>query len=169
MQYELRRYRRSKCIRISVRSTGILVTAPKWVSQREIDAFVASREAWIQKHATTIIRKQLSSEEKEQLRELTRNRVWEMIDRVNKIYRHNFERVFIRDTFSRWGSCSESGNLNFSLRAGLLPDDLLEYLVAHELSHLKEMNHSERFWRLVERAIPDYRVRRCRLKQWTDD
>ncbi len=167
--YELRTYRRSRCIRISIRPQGVLVTAPQWISQKEIKRFVESRSEWIAQHAFKIQEPQRSSRELESLRERTRDRVWDMLERVNAVYRHDFQRVFIRDTISRWGSCSESGNLNFSARAGLLPEHLLEYLIAHELSHLKEMNHSERFWALVSRAVPDYRKRRRELRAWKEN
>jgi predicted metal-dependent hydrolase len=60
----------------------------------------------------------------------------------------------VRDTKSRWGSCSARGNLNFSWRLILAPAFVLEYLAAHEVAHLKEMNHSPRFWRLVHGVCP---------------
>lgn len=63
-------------------------------------------------------------------------------------------RITVRDTRSRWGSCSGAGRLNFSWRLILAPDPVLDYVVAHEVAHLKEMNHSPRFWQLVARLTP---------------
>lgn len=63
--------------------------------------------------------------------------------------------ITLRDTTSRWGSCSSSGALNFSWRIILAPPDVLDYLAAHEVAHLREMNHSDRFWALVEGVCPD--------------
>lgn len=63
-------------------------------------------------------------------------------------------RITVRDTKSRWGSCSAQGNLNFSWRLVLAPAFVLDYLAAHEVAHLKEMNHSPRFWRLVYGVCP---------------
>jgi predicted metal-dependent hydrolase len=60
----------------------------------------------------------------------------------------------VRDTKSRWGSCSASGCLNFSWRLILAPPFVLDYLAAHEVAHLKEMNHSQRFWRTVHKLCP---------------
>lgn len=168
VSYEIRKYARSRCIRISIRPQGVLVTAPKRTAVRDIKKFVESRSAWIVEHFTHIQEKKRSPRETERLRAMTRERVWEMLEYVNARYQYNFERVFIRDVVSRWGSCSSSGNLNFSIRAGLLSDSLLEYLVAHELCHLKEMNHSSRFWDLVAREIPDYRSRRRALNHWRE-
>jgi predicted metal-dependent hydrolase len=73
-------------------------------------------------------------------------------------------RVSVRDQSSRWGSCSTTGNLSYSWRLILAPDFVLDYLAAHEVAHLIEMNHSRRFWRLVERICPDS----GRAKAWLD-
>lgn len=73
-------------------------------------------------------------------------------------------RVGVRDTKSRWGSCSASGNLSFSWRLILAPEEVVDYVVAHEVAHLAEMNHGRRFWRLVERLAPGY----ARPRAWLD-
>ena len=65
------------------------------------------------------------------------------------------KRITIRDTTSRWGSCSSTRTLSFSWRLILAPPSVLEYVVAHEVAHLRELNHSPRFWRLVELLVPD--------------
>jgi hypothetical protein len=64
-------------------------------------------------------------------------------------------RIGVRDPNSRWGSCSSAGNLSFSWRLVMAPDAVIDYVVAHEVAHLAEMNHSARFWRLVETLAPD--------------
>ena len=74
------------------------------------------------------------------------------------------KRVSVRDQSSRWGSCSNTGVLSFSWRLILAPPYVLDYLAAHEVAHLVELNHSARFWRLVERVYPDYE----RAKIWLD-
>jgi len=71
-------------------------------------------------------------------------------------------RVAVRDQASRWGSCSTTGVLSFSWRLILAPGFVLDYLAAHEVAHLVEMNHSARFWRLVQRLCPDHE----RAKVW---
>ena len=75
-----------------------------------------------------------------------------------------FRRVSVRDQSSRWGSCSTTGVLSFSWRLILAPRHVLDYLAAHEVAHLIEMNHSTRFWRLVLRMCPDAH----RAKVWLD-
>ncbi len=74
------------------------------------------------------------------------------------------KRISIRDQSSRWGSCSNTGVLSFSWRLILAPPDVLDYLAAHEVAHLVELNHSARFWRLVERIYPDFE----RAKVWLE-
>jgi predicted metal-dependent hydrolase len=70
----------------------------------------------------------------------------------------------VRDQSSRWGSCSTTGVLSFSWRLILAPRYVLEYLAAHEVAHLIEMNHSARFWQVVNRLVPDH----ARAKAWLD-
>jgi predicted metal-dependent hydrolase len=70
------------------------------------------------------------------------------------------KRIQIRDQRSRWGSCSTRGTLSFNWRLVLAPFDVLDYVVVHELCHLREPNHSRRFWRLVEQRRPEWRAQR---------
>lgn len=74
------------------------------------------------------------------------------------------KRVTIKDQRSLWGSCSEAGNLNFNWRVVLAPPEVLDYLVIHELAHLREMNHSSRFWAHVSEHCADYKARRKWLR-----
>ena len=73
-------------------------------------------------------------------------------------------KISIRDTRSRWGSCSRAGNLNFSWRLILAPEPILDYVVAHEVAHLRELNHSDRFWAVVSDLCPDHKRARRWLK-----
>ncbi len=77
----------------------------------------------------------------------------------------SFSRIAIKDTRSRWGSCSSSGTLSYSWRVILAPDGVLDYLAAHEVSHLREMNHSQRFWAHVNTLRPDYREQQDWLRE----
>ncbi|HEX5008112.1 MAG TPA: SprT family zinc-dependent metalloprotease [Hyphomonadaceae bacterium] len=73
--------------------------------------------------------------------------------------------IAIKDTRSRWGSCSSDGRLNFSWRLVCAPPFALDYVAAHEVAHLREMNHSQRFWRQVERCVPDWR----KARRWLEE
>ncbi len=74
------------------------------------------------------------------------------------------QRITLRDTTTRWGSCSSSGALNFSWRLIMAPPHVLDYLAAHEVAHLKHMNHSNAFWRVTESLVPDYAIAEAWLK-----
>lgn len=76
-----------------------------------------------------------------------------------------FGKVRVGDQRSRWGSCSSRGTVSLNWRLGMVPPEVLDYLVVHELAHLKEMNHSPRFWALVERHCPDYRTHEKWIRQ----
>ena len=86
-------------------------------------------------------------------------------------YTHRYDfgkqvnRIVIKDQKSRWGSCSNKCNLNFNFRLILAPDEILDYVVVHELCHLLHMNHSAEFWRAVERIRPNYEAERDWLRQ----
>lgn len=83
----------------------------------------------------------------------------------NTFYNFKYNKVTIRNQFSRWGSCSRKGNLNFNFRIALLPPELADYIIVHELCHLGEFNHSRKFWELVEKTVPGWREARGRLKK----
>jgi predicted metal-dependent hydrolase len=73
--------------------------------------------------------------------------------------------VRIKDMKSRWGSCSSKKNLSFNLKLIYFKPKVIEYVIVHELCHLKEMNHSREFWKLVENIIPNYKIYRNELKK----
>jgi len=97
-------------------------------------------------------------------KEKARVLVMERLAEFNKIYGLAPNRIAIRNTKSRWGSCSKKGNLNFNYRIVFLPPKLADYLVVHELCHIQEFNHSQKFWDLVAVAVPDYKKLRKELR-----
>ena len=85
-----------------------------------------------------------------------------------KHFNQNVTNVFFKQNKSNWGSCSKAGNINISTRLLFAPDDVLEYVCIHELAHLIEPNHSVRFWRIVEKVMPDYKQKEQWLKENKD-
>lgn len=87
------------------------------------------------------------------------------VKEISKQFNFEFRRISIKDTSSRWGSCSSQKNLNFNWRLAFAPVKVLDYVVVHELSHTVEMNHSSRFWDLVAKVMPDYKLSEVWLKR----
>jgi len=98
------------------------------------------------------------------LRLVAREQLAEACGRHAVALGRNHGRLTLRDTRSRWGSCSDQGNLMFSWRLAMAPPAVLDYVAAHEVAHLVEMNHSPAFWALVEQLRPDYRDLRTWLR-----
>ncbi|MFH1536961.1 MAG: M48 family metallopeptidase [Patescibacteria group bacterium] len=97
-------------------------------------------------------------------KEQARFLIEERLNYFNQFYNHEFCRVSIRNQKTRWGSCSSKGNLNFNYRILFLPRDTADYIIVHELCHLKEMNHSKNFWILVSQTFPNYKYIRKNLR-----
>lgn len=94
-----------------------------------------------------------------------KKKIEEGVDKINTNRQFKFNRIAIKDNRSNWGSCSTKGNLNFNWRLLFAPKAVLEYVIIHELCHLKEHNHSASFWDLVKNYCPDYKVYKNWLKQ----
>lgn len=99
------------------------------------------------------------------LQQLARDRLAAAADRHAALLGRPYRRLVLRDTRSRWGSCSSAGVLMFSWRLVMAPPFVLDYVAAHEVAHLAEMNHSPRFWAVVAQLLPEYRPAQEWLRQ----
>lgn len=90
------------------------------------------------------------------LRSSARNALYSHTELLKQKYGFEYQNIRIKDTKSRWGSCSVKGNLNYSWRLIMAPDSVLKYVVVHETAHLEKMNHSDAFWKIVFDRCPDY-------------
>ena len=167
MDYEVA-YSQRKRLSIHIKTDGgILVKAPLWMSRAEVEKVVESHRGWIENHLPKepVSSPKLTAEE---IRDLAQRAVEDIPQRVSHfapLVGVSYGRITIRNQRSRWGSCSGKGNLNFNCLLMLCPEDVIDYVVVHELCHRKEMNHSPAFWAEVERVLPDYKAR----KQWLKD
>lgn len=98
-------------------------------------------------------------------KETARALILERVHKINSHYQLPIGRIAIRAQKSRWGSCSRKGNLNFNYKLIFLAPDLQDYIIVHEICHIKEFNHGAGFWKLVAEMAPDYRERRGRLRK----
>ena len=99
------------------------------------------------------------------LKVLARERLWEASTRHSDRLGRPFARLTLRDTRSRWGSCTHDGGLMYSWRLIMAPPEVLDYVAAHEVAHLAEMNHSPAFWDVVGDLMPEYRRHRHWLRK----
>jgi len=166
--YTIRKNRNAKRLRISINMNNeVTVTIPRFATARDANKFVHEKADWIR---SRISRKTLpgSDASYQAKKEAARALATEITEQYNKIYGFHYKRIAIRNQKTRWGSCSSKSNLNFNFRIIFLPRHLAEYVVVHELCHLKEMNHSSRFWAQVAKTIPNHKDLRKELRTLKD-
>lgn len=173
MEYELIKSRR-KSISIKITEDGrIVVHAPSFMTKREVEKFLISKSDWIENTLKKVEKKQerlagidkLSEKEIKTLKNEARKEFTMLCDEYCRIMGLSYNKIAIRTQKSRWGSCSRDKNLNFNALLMLAPEGARRYVVVHELCHLREMNHSTRFWALVEQYCPNWKKERRWLKQ----
>ena len=151
---------------LEVRDGKVTVRVPERLPEREAERFVAKHTEWI-------IKKLNEDKERQKMKaacqipapqELTQNQIEQMkleFETKTKKYAAQmnvtYGRITIRNQQTRWGSCSSKGNLNFNCLLMLMPPEVIDYVVVHELCHRKQMNHSKAFWKEVEKILPNYK------------
>ena len=146
---------------------SVTVRAPRYASSRELDRILREKEPWIRKQIE-LIREQKAKYEAEEPLYLTNAQIRELADSAleyipkraeyfSKLIGVDYGRITIRNQKTRWGSCSSKGNLNFNCLLMLAPSEVIDAIVVHELCHLKQMNHSKKFYDEVLRVFPEYR------------
>ena len=166
-----------KTLAIEIRpDMRVVVRAPEKIPQNEIMKFVEEKQNWIKKHLVQMyfkaeeIKKQkkepaLTNADIEKLCQKALSVIPDKVKYYAEIMGVTYGRITIRNQKTRWGRCSSKGNLNFNCLLMLMPDKVLDYVVVHELCHLKQMNHSKKFWKEVERYMPDYK----NYKKWLNE
>ena len=168
--YELLRVRRrSMSLKVELDGT-ITVRAPFRTPPETADWFVESHRDWIEvrlRAGEQILAVRPSYTETERLegKKRAENVLIERCCYYAGLMGDSYGSITVREQKTRWGSCSAKGNLNFNWKLVLMPEEILEYVVVHELAHRLQMNHSTEFWDEVEKILPDYRKRRQWLKE----
>ena len=181
------RHPRARRYLIRVTEDGtVRVTVPRWGSKREAAAFAARERAWIEKQLRARAEHELSDRERRTTngqsggandeRRLAADERRALIDRAKKelpprlmelAAQHGLTvaRISIRDQRWRWGSCSSQGHICLNWRLVTMPAEVRDYVLIHELLHLKRMDHSPKFWKLVAEACPGYQSARRWLRE----
>ncbi len=163
IKYTVRKSNRAKRMRIAVYcDTRVVVTVPRVFEEGKIAKFIDEKAWWIIKKIKYFSRFKYVIPNKNNRMNYLEHRLEalkiarEKVAHYNRFYNFNVNKISIKNQSTRWGSCSMSGNLNFNYKIVLLPERLANYIIIHELCHLKEFNHSARFWSLVAKLAPDY-------------
>ena len=143
----------------------VIVKIPLGMSSEVAVNFINEKKEWIKKQISKVEKQKkiaaglgiLSDCEIRKLKKKARNIIQQRVEHYAGISGINYNRIFIRLQKTRWGSCSRDGNLNFNCLLVLMPLEILDSVVVHELCHRKHMNHSKQFYAEVEKIFPDYR------------
>ena len=145
------------------------LTVPSWTSRAEVERVLAEQRPWLEKQRRKQVprlglerRRVSESEARIGARELVSALAEEEAQRLGVAYR----RIRIGDQRTIWGSCSSGGTLSFNWRLVLAPLEVLDYVIVHELCHLRVPNHSQSFWTLVEASRPHWREQRKWLREY---
>ena len=159
----IRQNRKTLSLKVD-RNGEIIVKAPRYVFQKTIDSFIEKNTSWIEKQRKS---KQNSLLDPNQVTEYKREARDIIVPRVAEFaqkYGFTYNSVKITSAMTRWGSCTSKRNLNFTYRLALAPDEVRDYVIVHELCHLRQMNHSKKFWKEVASIMPDYKIQEKWLK-----
>lgn len=167
------RHPRARRYLIRVTDDGtVRVTIPRRGSQREAAAFAAREQAWIEEQLRARRTKNGALDSNDGRQKVDRALIVrarrELPPRLLELaLRHGLtvSRISIRNQRWRWGSCSRSGHICLNWRLVTMPDDVRDYVLIHELMHLKRMDHSPKFWKLVAEACPAYKDARAWLRK----
>lgn len=170
----IKKRRQAKGLRLRVQDNGrVTLTVPRFFSLKAAKQFLLTKQEWIvaaRKRMESVPARLLNQgddAEYQVYKEQARERIQERVVYFQKHYGVAGSGLSIRNQRSRFGSCSSRGHLSFNYRLIFLPPTLFDYVVVHEVCHLRELNHSPKFWSLVAETIPDYQVKKRELQAFS--
>jgi len=167
--HRLVRTRRKSLALVITEDAQLVIRAPRRLPQSYIDRFIEQKRRWIEKKIAEISSRPkvlpLSHEQEQAYRELAAVIIPARVKYYSELTGLYPKKVKISNARKRWGSCGAKGTINIAWRLILFPQEVIDYVVVHELVHLVEHNHSRRFWHRVGQILPDYRVHKQRLRE----
>lgn len=158
---------RAKYIRISVKSSlDITVTVPLGTSLNKAKAFVAIKRDWIKKHQSELRNAEKSYNSRMIDRKKAKSTIQKRLHELSSKHNLPYNSVMIRNQKTRWGSCSYKNNISLNIKLAMLPDELADYVVLHELVHTKIKNHSKNFWNKLDSIVVNAKKKNIQLKQY---
>lgn len=172
ISYTVKESVRAKRIRIAVYCDGtVVITSPKNTLEDTIQKYLHLKSSWIIQKLSLFSRIEVCpdiaifSEEHFLLhKDKALNLVIEKVEGFSKKYGFDPNKLSVKKLKTKWGSCSIKKNLNFNYKVLFLSEELQNYIIVHELCHLKQMDHSKKFWRYVNDVIPEYKLIGSKLK-----
>jgi hypothetical protein len=159
------RHRRARRYLLRVDPDGrVRVTIPRGGSKREADAFVQRHTDWVARQRARLTPSALGADERRALRERARTELPARLLELAALHGMTVTGVSIRNQRTRWGSCGRDGNISLNWRLVLMPPAVRDYVLIHELMHLRRLDHSPAYWKLVAAACPEYRDARHWLR-----
>jgi predicted metal-dependent hydrolase len=169
---EFVRHPRARRYVIRVRPDGtVRVTVPRWGSRREAELFAQQQSVWIERQRRRVAARDTtaapaySDEELRALKIRAKKELPEALLRLAALHGLTVSRVSVRNQRGRWGSCSRKGHICLNWRLLMMPEPVRDYVLIHELMHLRRLDHSRAFWKLVDDACPGYEEARKWLRQ----
>ena len=164
-----------KTLAVQIRADGtVIARAPLRMPKDRILCFLSEKASWIRMQQGRMQEREnmrqkarihLDAAQEKELRERAKSVLAQRTAYFARQIGVTYGRITVRDQKTRWGSCSQTGNLNFNFRLILAPSEVLDYVVVHELCHRRQMNHSTQFWQEVAQVLPDYRKRKAWLTE----
>lgn len=159
------RHRRARRYLLRVDHDGrVRVTIPRGGSKREAESFARRHQEWVASQQARLTRPTFTLEERRALRARAERELPPRLRQLAARHGLTVTRVSIRNQRTRWGSCGRDGHICLNWRLLLMPQQVRDYILIHELMHLRRLDHSPRYWRLVEAACPDFRESRTWLR-----
>jgi len=172
ISYNIRESKRARGLRVVVNcDADVSIVTPRGFDKNLVDIFITQKEAWIREKIEYFKSRKKIARPKSIVQgsyytcsARAKKMIKERVEYFNSFYNFEYNRISVKKQSTKWGSCSGKKNLNFNYKLLFLPQEMMDYVVVHELCHLQEMNHSKKFWDLVAKVFPNFKEIRKEMR-----